>query len=172
MTCSLDTSIVPHVRWVRISSNGDYQPDWEIECHARDRIRQFVGTIVEESPLDGIFKRANGALVKSNWHTDYVPPYLIDYILTPNVFMAPEVHVNGDSFEYAYPVVAEFPDKIDSNRRWTSMICRRIGIRGEILIKGEILSTDYPIRVKRTQTLTLPDFRTYVTEFIYEIKVY
>ncbi|MFO7734555.1 MAG: ankyrin repeat domain-containing protein [Candidatus Aminicenantes bacterium] len=138
------------VRWVRISKNGDDQPDWEVEHNS-------YLVPVKNLPL---FSMEDGSLFKN--------AYLVDSsIYRKRSVSRPMqgqtgprrgaiVKVNGRFFEYRYG----FTMRIDYKYEDTD--------GGELSIKAEIVSTDPP-RIKREQQVKWPDGLTSVTEFVYEL---
>lgn len=140
------------VRWVRISKNGDGQPDWEVEHNS------FL-VPVKNLPL---FSMEEGSLFKE--------VYAVDSSIYPGRSVSrpmqgdagyprhgARVKVNGRYFEYRYG----FTMRIDHKYEDTD--------GGELSIKAEIVSTDPP-RIKREQQVKWPDGLVSVTEFVYELR--
>lgn len=138
------------VRWVRISKNGDDQPDWEVEHNS-------YLVPVKNLPL---FSMEEGSLFKN--------VYLVDSSIYPKRSVSRPmqsisdgyramVKVNGRYFEYRYG----FTMRIDHKYEDTD--------GGELSIKAEIVSTDPP-RIKREQQVKWPDGLISVTEFVYELR--
>lgn len=138
------------VRWVRISKNGDDQPDWEVEHRNDLKPKGYL-----DSPL---FYMKDGSLFKVAYvvDTSVYPFRSLHRPMQRDLSYQALVKVNGRFFEYRYGFVMRIEYKYEDTDG------------GELSIKAEIISTDPP-RIKRVQQVNWPDGLTSVTEFVYEL---
>ncbi len=139
------------VQWVKISQKGADGPDWEIE-HNED----FDGYKPPENRKQPVFIMKDGALYKNGYSVEPM-----NYYIAPDpTYGKLPVKVDGRFFEYTYPVALVYALQRGEYS---------YGKGGEMSIKGEIISFDPP-RVKRVQRLKLPEGKTSVTEYVYELR--
>lgn len=144
-------------RWVKLSQKGDAQVDWEIEHHD-----DFRTLMIDEYRNQGIFIFKDGLLNKASYNVAPIPSYFVK----PESDTLPlAVGTSGKIFEYRYPIMKFWVvDYSDGSPTYT------VSYGGELSIKGEILSVNPP-HIKRVQKLRMPDGKTSVTEFVYELRL-
>lgn len=141
------------VDWVLVSRDGDTDPDWEVE-HRKD--------VLSPSDQYPFFIMKDGVLCK---HEIFVPPVASRIVMTK--VWEPRVNVNGNLFEYKYPI--EIDLAIDRNSSG-SPVFNRVDDAAELSIKGEIVSIN-PVRIRREQRITRSNGKASVSEFVYELHV-